>query len=205
MAKHTDSNIDIDTYTWAELMALSVSDGTYSDLFEESKTDEGATIAASQVATKVGAIYGNKLGVMLEELWTKARAGSADIESTAAYVALAINAEVAHTAGVAATAFETAEIPEGFCGYITYELGSSGGSAASPVGGYINSGRATLRRGSGGTLQVGDVGATAVGEGTTYSYSGAANGNAFRVQLTIGSSTTFHHLGWYRIYGRVIP
>lgn len=76
MAKHTDSNIDIDTYSWAELMALAVGDATYSAVLEEAKIDASTAIPASQISAKVGALYGNTVGVILEEVWTKARAAS---------------------------------------------------------------------------------------------------------------------------------
>lgn len=75
MAKHTDSNIDIDTYSWSELMALTLGDATYSAVLEEAKIDASTAIPASQISAKVGALYANTVGVVLEELWTKARAG----------------------------------------------------------------------------------------------------------------------------------
>lgn len=75
MAKFTNGSIDIDTLTWTQVMALSAGGGTLADFFEETKTDTGTTVTSSSAPNRAGATWANNLGVILEELWTKARAG----------------------------------------------------------------------------------------------------------------------------------
>lgn len=73
MAKFTNGSIDIDAQTWAQLMAVSAGGGTLADFFEESKEDQRVAVTAALAKYRVGATFGNNLGVILEELWTKAR------------------------------------------------------------------------------------------------------------------------------------
>lgn len=126
------------------------------------------------------------------------------VESVAVYAEAAISSNPSVTSGVAFDALLTADLPEGFAGFITFEFGIAGGSAGTPVGGYTTAGRAILRRATAGSLSVSDTGSNSLGEGTTYSASLAASGNAFRVQITLGTTTTAHVRGWYRIYGTVL-
>lgn len=157
MAKHTDSNIDIDARTWAQLMALSVGDGTYSDIFEEAKIDDGATIDATEVKTRIGAIYGNKLGVVLEELWEKARAGGADVTGSDSYTSDGTNYQPFAAIG---------EIPEGravsFVGEVLM-MHDTGGLMYSEIVWF----RGTARRRPGGTLSA-DNAYLSTGTGTGY-------------------------------------
>ena len=99
MAKYTNADIDIDTYTWAQLVARPISDGTLADVLEETKTDDpetGGTVTATGIKDDAGALWGNVVGAVLEQVWDKARSGVSDATTTTkGIVELATDGETA--------------------------------------------------------------------------------------------------------------
>ncbi len=128
------------------------------------------------------------------------------VQAPEPYLDVPISFSQAVTSGVAFNIFETvADFPEGFSGVAVFEYYAWGGSAASPVVGHTTGSRISLRRSTGGNLAVADGGQTAaLGEGTGWTPSNAANAQKFRVQLTITTTTTIYVRGWYRVYGAVL-
>lgn len=189
MAKYTDSNVDIDTYSWSELMALSVGDATYADVLEETKVDEETTVPASQISAKVGALYGNTVGVVLEEIWTKARSGGGDVTGTDTYASTGTNY---------ATFIDFGTIAEGRAMMITGEI-----NQAADLGGILYSGitqfRVSARRRAGGSLS-GTLGVLTGGTGSPgCNYGTTGNVLTIDSRLSLGGSATVYRSWRYRV------
>jgi hypothetical protein len=196
MASHIDSNIDIDARTWAQLMGLSVGDGTYQEIFEEAKIDDGAAVPVSQVKTKAGAIYGNKVGVVLGQLWDKARSGPVEVTGSDSFVSTGTNYADFASFG---------EVPEGRAWMVTGEINMAADNGSILYSGMVQF-RATVRRrvGSGanattpGTLTngTGSPAITAVLASNTYTLQARLSG--------LGTVTVYRR--WrYRIDEIVMP
>lgn len=157
MAKYNNSDIDIDANTWAEQMGVTVGDGTFADVLEETKIDEGATVPASQIKTRVGALYGNVVGRVLEEVWDKARSGGGDVTGSDSYSSDGTNYH---------PFAELGEIPEGQAVAVVGEvlmMHDTGSLMYSEIVVF----RTTARRRTGGTLSA-DTAYLSTGTGTGY-------------------------------------
>jgi hypothetical protein len=229
MAKYTDATIDIDARSWATLMAEAKGDGTYADIFEETKADEGATVPVSEVATKIGAIYGNSLGVVLEQVWDKARSVTVPdaTTTTKGIVELATDGENAAdkvvqgddsrldvvgtssfvSGGTDWGAFATlGTVPEGEAWVVTGEV-----SMAVDNGSVLYSGvavfRISARRRTGAALSVTTMGSWTNGTGTPAAQhnSTAASSNQLTLESRLSIAGTIYQSFRYRVTKIVMP
>lgn len=233
MAKFTNNSIDIDTMTWAEVMALSAGGGTLADFFEETKIDRGTAVTAANAKHRVGATFGNNLGVILEETWTKARAGASVPDATtevkgivelatdgerAASKVLQSNdsrVEIVGTSNYISTGTnygvfaELGEVPEGEAWWVTGEVWMAADNGSALFSGGLQF-RLACRRRAGASLSVTTMTTTGGGTGSPAAQHNSTDASSNQVSLesrlsSVGNPTTVYQAFRYRIARIVMP